>query len=301
MADQVRSFVFTMHNWTEDSLQAILNTFKDARYIIIGKEWGKSGQTKHLQGFIQLNKRITLKKIGGMFPWHVEKTMGTPEQAMLYCKKEGDFIEVGTLSSAETGSRNTESRWRVIVDMAKNGQFQLIEEQYPSEYLRCLRNLHMVRVEAMSPLSNEKKCLWLWGKPGTGKSRFAFDYDNMAYAKMANKWWDGYKDQKTIVLDDIGKDHRVLGYHLKRWTDRYPVIMEIKGTAIPCQYDTFIITSNYTIDDIWDSDQEMAEAIKRRFTVINVIGFEVTLEGIVWIKISFLLTYKLINKFNIFD
>lgn len=297
---QVRSFVFTLHNWDEDTLKRILDKFVDCRYIIIGKENGQSGSTRHLQGYVQLKKRMTLKKIGGMFPWHVEKVLGTPQQASMYCKKEGDFIEKGELSTCETGGQVNKDKWRKIVDLAKSGSFPLIEEEFPSEYLRCLRNLHMVRVEAMSPSFNEVKGIWLWGKPGTGKSRFAFDYDNLAYPKMANKWWDGYKDQKTVVLDDIGKDHRVLGYHLKRWCDRYPCIMEIKGTALPCSYDTFIVTSNYNPDTIWSEDEEMAEAIKRRFLIINVLGHDVSPEGIVNIHVSDLTTYKKINKFNIF-
>lgn len=297
---QVRSFVFTFHNWNEDTLKFILAYFKDARYIVIGKEWGKSGETKHLQGYVQLNKRMTLKKIGGLFPWHVEKVMGTPDQAATYCKKENDFIELGTLNTCESGGKSTQDKWRKIVDLAKSGSFPLIEEEYPGIYLRCLRNLHMVHAEALSPLENEKKCLWLWGKPGTGKSRFARDFDNNGFYKLLNKWWDGYRGQKTIILDDFSKDHKCLGSHLKRWADRYPITGEIKGSVIPPHYDTLIVTANYTPEEIFE-DEMLAAAIRRRFIIIRVLDHEIDPEGILWITTDDGFNTKKINKFNVFD
>lgn len=288
-------------------IENIKNTFIPiSRYGVIGIERGKSGGTFHLQGFIQLQGRMTLKKIGGMFPWHIEKTLGSPNQAMIYCKKEGNWIEWGELGTVEKGGKIMKDKWRHIVDLAKAGSFPLIEEQYPGEYLRGVRNLHMVHAEAVDPLEIEKMCLWLWGLPGTGKSRFARDFDTNAYYKNCNKWFCGYKGwvHKSVIMDDLGKEHKCLGHHLKKWTDRYPRIDEIKGSSIAANYDTFIVTSNYSIDDIFGEDPEMCAAIKRRFKVFKVISHEVTPEGIVVLKClkdDNLYEYVYLNKFNFND
>lgn len=53
--------------------------------------------------------------------------------------------------------------------------------------------------------------IWIWGASGAGKSRLARDKFPNSYPKLCNKWWDGYKGQETVIMDDIGKDHKVLG------------------------------------------------------------------------------------------
>lgn len=85
-----------------------------------------------------------------------------------------------------------------------------------------------------------------------------------AYMKNQNKWWDGYKNQKNVILDDLDSD--VLGHLLKRWTDKYPVIGEIKNGSIPLVYNNFIVTSNYSIEELFGPNQQiMVDPLKRRF------------------------------------
>lgn len=71
-----------------------------------------------------------------------------------------------------------------------------------------------------------------------------------------------------MVLDDL--DTPVLGHYLKIWADKWGALGEIKGGTVALVYDTFIVTSNYSIEELFaSSDSKLIEAIKRRFKVIH--------------------------------
>lgn len=70
-------------------------------------------------------------------------------------------------------------------------------------------------------------------------------------------------------MDDIGLDHKCLGQQLKIWADRFGCVLEIKGGAVADNYETFVVTSQYQIEEIWE-DEHTREALKRRFRIIHM-------------------------------
>lgn len=112
---------------------------------------------------------------------------------------------------------------------------------------------------------------WYYGPPGTGKSLCARDSYPKLFLKALNHWWDGYQGEETILIEEweLGSG-KFLGHHLKIWADRYPFKPEIKGSSLPPQRPKrIIVTSNYSIDECFGSDQTLVQAIKRRFQERN--------------------------------
>jgi len=100
--------------------------------------------------------------------------------------------------------------------------------------------------------------------------------------KLSNKWWDGYQGQEAVILDDL--DPKIAGcltQHLKHWSDPYGKMPgEVKGGQVPLTYDTFIVTSQYSIEETYP-DQRDQEAIARRFTEKEfLISYQTTTEGV---------------------
>ncbi len=104
--------------------------------------------------------------------------------------------------------------------------------------------------------------MWLWGESRTGKSTYAREHYPDAYEKLQTKWWDGYKGQTAVILDDFDTD--TLGHHLKRWMDVHPCTGESKGGHIPLKHEWFVVTSNYSIEDLFANQPKWIKPLLER-------------------------------------
>lgn len=268
-----RYWTFTLNNYTEQDEAELskLGNRHGVRYLVYGREIAPTTLTPHLQGFIVFDKAIRFTGVKKEFNnerFFLDRryTASTNIQAADYCKKEGDFVEFGTLS--QQGKR---SDLAVVCEKILNGaSMKEISEEHSATYVRNYRglaNFQALQTQDYTPIST--RGLWYVGEPGTGKSRKAREENPGAYLKQQNKWWDGYINEKVVIWDDLDKGAVGLGHHLKLWTDRYPCSAEIKGGTVKLQHDLLIVTSNYTIDQLWGDDPEMCKALKRRFIVIR--------------------------------
>lgn len=57
-----------------------------------------------------------------------------------------------------------------------------------------------------------------------------------------------------MIIEDLDEGGDKLGHLLKIWADSYALSGEVKGGTIPLNYHRLVVTSNYTIDDIYGYD-----------------------------------------------
>lgn len=230
-----------------------------------GEEGGEQGYL-HWQvcvGFKQQTRLSGVRKIFG--PVHSEQTISA-EGAQKYCQKEETRIE-GTQFSLGSRpiKRGSTTDWSIVLGYVKSGKHELIP---PDIYLRYFGNIERISVKNATPIGIERTCYALWGPTATGKSRTAWEEAGLdAYPKdPMSKFWDGYSGQKHVVIDEFRGSIAIS--HLLRWLDRYPVLVEVKGSSAVFKAEKVWITSNLP-PTRWYPDLDVAtmDALMRRLTV----------------------------------
>lgn len=163
--------------------------------------------------------------------------------------------------------RNNQTDWDLIKKKAKDGR--LDSPSIPASIFCCnYTALKKIKMDFMKGVAEERKCNVFWGETGTGKSRLAWEQAGLdAYPKTpTTKFWDGYQGESNVVIDEFTGQVEIT--HLLRWLDRYPVLVEQKGSGCVLRATKFWITTNvspmnwYTVAPL-----EQVDALMRRLTI----------------------------------
>lgn len=247
----------------------------DFKYYTFGIELCPTTQRKHCQFFAILNKKKRLSSLRKKLSCHTESARGTNDQCIKYCQKDGDFIQFGELpvEKQESGPQ----RWQELLDLAKNRQMNLIAKNDPKMFV-----LHFHRWKAIQdhfpqqfPSVESRVCIWLWSKQsGVGKSRWCETRFPNAYRKsLTSKFFQGYVDQETILIEDIDTSCASFGHDLKLWGDIYPLLVEVKCSHVYLTHRRLIVTSNYKIAELWTCPR-LVNALNRRFLTFEVLDWD---------------------------
>lgn len=268
----VRRFCFTLNNYTESDYDIIkLFLITNCKYGIVGKELAPNTGTPHLQGFCNLQKPMRFSTIKKCLSdrVHLEKANGSDEQNQTYCSKAGESFETGTPSK---GGQRTDLQ-SLLVDI-QNGDTdkRLLAEKHPSVYIRYFRGIdnYLKLMYPIAPRDFKTEVRYYYGEPGTGKSRLALQEAreiaaDSIYYKPRGLWWDGYTQQKCVIIDDF---YGWIKYdELLKICDRYPYKVQIKGGMEEFKATHIWITSNVDIDKLYKFEGYDVTALKRRITV----------------------------------
>jgi len=228
-------------------------------------ERGEGGYL-HYQLLVGFDRKCRRRSVSNAFPTaHIELSRSAAASAYVWKEntRVGEPFEFGCKPTRV----NSKEDWESIWEAAKIGDLTHIP---PRIRIISYRTIRAIASDHARVPGIVKECFVYWGATGTGKSRTAWDLAGVdAYSKdPRSKFWDGYDGQESVVIDEFRGGIDIS--HILRWTDRYPVRVEIKGASRPLLANKIWITSNISPDQWYpDIDPETLMALKRRLNVVH--------------------------------
>lgn len=91
---RAKHWCFTLNNYSQEDVDCLSSLRPGITYLVAGKEVGESG-TRHLQGYVSFSEQLRLRKAKSFIgEAHLSVARNIPN-SIAYCKKDGDFFEVG--------------------------------------------------------------------------------------------------------------------------------------------------------------------------------------------------------------
>jgi len=252
---QHNGYVFTIHNWSPECIEAIKMAF-DAhidkiQYAAIGDELGKEDESPHLQGALFLKGKRRIRPSAFLrdylavlqhtcWPWW-QSAWGTHKSNERYTGKEGRQVwEWGEpLPEDNQGNRNDLKRaFEIIEENVEHTDELELAGMIPSTYFKYnkavlrLRALHYNKINKRRKITANggPKIIWCFGKTRVGKSHFVRNTigDRKYFVKNTGKWWCLYDQERILWMDDFRKEWMTYGSLLKV-LDKYHLPIEFKG------------------------------------------------------------------------
>jgi len=198
---------------------------------------------------------------------------GTAQEAADYCKKDGLWIEHGTMSNqgARTDLAEALNSCVTLAEFVKN------YEELFVRYHNGIKDAYSLRPKLpREPVIVE----WWYGPTGTGKSHAAHEFYPKAFicGKCLN-WFNGYNGHDTVIIDDFRKDMCSFAWFL-RLTDKYPMDVPTKGGFVDWRPKRIVITCPRRPEEEFVRHNELGtvvyediEQVRRR--IKNMVHFNV--------------------------
>lgn len=276
---QTDKVCFTINNYTDQEVLDLKGNHK-ITYLVFGYEVGENG-TPHLQGYLEVKARNKI----GWYKKHIHKTAhfeprrGKLDEAVNYCKKDGNFHEQGEPKPNKQGKRSDLELVKKIVMEDKGSMLDVIEQCTSYQALRGAQIMMSYRPYISHDIP--KTVYWFYGSTGSGKTRKAMEKTlelskgNYWMSHDTLQWFDGYHNQKVVIVDDFRT--KMCSYNfLLRLLDRYPLRVPIKGGYVEWIPTTIFITSNKSPEELYTWEEKTRDDIEqllRRIT--KLVNFDI--------------------------
>ena len=269
-----RNFTFTNFNLDFD-----YQLFEDLKYVRWGVEKCPTSGRMHHQGWCSFkNQRSGGKRalagigkiVGGGA--HVEVMLGSLAQNEQYCKKDGQYFEIG-----EAPKQGERTDILAQVDRIKAGtSVETIAMETPMMYHQYGRTLEKIETIAKRKRYRTEMTVGVWyhGPTLAGKSHLAFegfDPDTHFVKCLEDQWWDGYEGQETVIINDFRG--QITYSEMLTLVDKWPHSVRRRcREPTPFVAKKLIVTSSLPPDEIYTKRAELdkLEQLVRRFTIVRV-------------------------------
>lgn len=253
--------------WKEKDLPSSI------KYLVYQLETCPETKQIHVQGYVEFSakQQLTLEGIKCLFErlsMHIEQRKGTAAEAAAYCKKDDTrvpgvpYVERGTIS--QQGRRSDLEGYAARVAAGGEAAIQAVASEAPQVFVRYYRGLQALAAYTSPPAMRPRpSILYMWGRPGCGKSRLAHNMFPEAYCATDKKegWFDGYRGQDTIIFDDFEGNYPLR--EMLKLLDFNSLQLPVKGAFVPIRAYRFIFTSNMSPATCYDTNSAWMRRIEQ--------------------------------------
>lgn len=210
-AYQFRNACFTLNNYTEEEVEHL--KLIDVQYIIFAKEVAPTTGTPHLQGYVELKRRLVLSKLKELLTGdpnhgiHLERRIGTQTSAIGYCRGGEEWEKPLNDNVHEHGERRTQGKDEVQKALMLHEDDASIEVAIGELTTKEIKAYELCERYIRSPNRGSVKVYWIWGDPGVGKTRYcnAMADEHLLYVPRfgIDGFWERYNKQRVILFDDL--------------------------------------------------------------------------------------------------
>jgi len=225
------------------------------------QEIGEGGY-HHWQIIVNVVPKKSLRQMKDIHPRaHWELSRSTAAEA--YVWKDASRVPETQFEFGEKPfKRNSKSDWNDVWVKCISGDMDSIEPGIKIRHWSALQSIRNAHVEPI--LRENINVDYYYGPSGTGKSHAAnAKYPNAFMKISSNKWWDNYKGEDEVIIDELSTE--CIGISkLLTWFDKWKCYVEVKGGTIGLRATKFIITSNLSLDELLANEKDAHKAAFRR-------------------------------------
>lgn len=241
-------------------------------YLQFQEEICPTTQRHHYQGFCRFNAQVRMTqakaKVQSAFRTTLSPRMcvtnGSVEANIRYCSKSDTRVPgtfptyLGEPPANESSGKPTSTPMicKVIL-LDRLSPIQALRDpdvddkvkSYALRYAKTWNYLLSSMIKERSVLV-DPTVLVFYGVPRSGKTRLAHEMFPGSYMKNQGKWWDHYDGQISVIYDDFDGSFMCFG-DFKRIVDRYPMLIEPKGSSCQLASTVHVITTNVYPSHWW--------------------------------------------------